>query len=83
MQITLKVENLSVKLTEPPRQVLSSICAHVKPGQILGKFSCLVAIFVVHTRRPEIASKMAPLPSFGRPMLHHLAWRAGGSLFGR
>ena len=38
MQITLKVENLSVKLTEPPRQVLDSICGHVKPGQILGKF---------------------------------------------
>jgi hypothetical protein len=38
MHVTLRVENLSVKLTEPPRQVLSSICAHVKPGQILGKF---------------------------------------------
>lgn len=38
MQITLKVENLSVKLVEPPRQVLNSICAHVKPGQILGKY---------------------------------------------
>lgn len=38
MQITLKVENLNVKLTEPPRQVLNNICAHVKPGQILGKY---------------------------------------------
>lgn len=37
MQITLKVENLSVKLTEPPRAVLDKICAHVKPGQILGE----------------------------------------------
>lgn len=41
MQITLKVENLSVKLTEPPRQVLDQVCAHVKPGQILGKFHYL------------------------------------------
>lgn len=41
MQITLKVENLCVKLTEPPRQVLNSICAHVKPGQILGKCAAL------------------------------------------
>lgn len=38
MQLTLKVENLSVKLGEDSRTVLNSICAHIKPGQVLGKF---------------------------------------------
>lgn len=37
MQMTLEVEDLSVRLLEPPKQILSSICANVGPGQILGE----------------------------------------------
>lgn len=37
MRFTLKVENLSVKLSEPPKQVLNSVSLLAKPGQLLGE----------------------------------------------
>lgn len=84
MQITLKVENLCVKLTEPPRQVLNSICAHVKPGQILGKFLPFACQFGASASASARACSV--LLAHVSQLLHHLSTmrmpRTGGNVGG-